>query len=289
MIEKTHYIQVKTSVGPAKIRIRIWSGGGSSEKTVICFHELGCNGGEFVFLAQYLTALGFNVICPDFIGHGRSTHFGKKEAYRWFNFLSCATEVVRCYSSSSTHLLGSSFGSSILLLYMLATQARPKSATFVDISLFRNIAVSEFYIGKVETLLGDEFEFLEQANRHFEKCRHPLDPEADHLKPLLIGSRFIRVNGKYRVDCDPYAVDGVKSESRLPFDYRREIPSLKSNSLFLYGSKSPLRMPAYFEEISATSPHVTYCDEIDGDHPPNLMSRKQITPILDFILRNQVS
>ena len=249
---------------------------------MICFHEQACTGAEFAFLAEALNSAGFEVICPDWIGHGQSTYFSDKGAYRWHDFVTCALHTVRHYSDQETHLLGASFGGMILFVLMVAARLAPKTATFVDIPLHKGVGPLELPL--VKQLVGHSFSRMEDAKKHFAEYRHPLHRDSAHLEEYLTANRFHVENGKVRVRCDPLVVARLEAQSGNAFDYRNDVPSLNCNSLFLYGRESANRDREFFEKLSTQSRHILYDDSIEGRHPPPLTSFSQIKPIVDFLI-----
>ncbi len=285
--EKIEYFPIKTSAGQGELAVRIWP---CREKKgrVLCFHEAACSGAEFIFLAEALNSAGFEVVAPDFIGHGRSTFFGQPDVYQWVEFVNCTARLVRRYTDDSTHLLGASFGGMALFIYMLAARNAPKSATFVDIPLYR--APAPGVRSRMMSLIRSEFDNLADAKAHFAACRHPLHPDALHLEPYLTEQRFHVVDGKFRIRCDPLAMDRYDADQRSlsgtkpGFNYLDELSSLRCNCLFLYGADSPNLNSEVFREVSERHPNLSF-DIIEGKHPPPLMSFAQIRPIVDFVER----
>src|SRR5579862_9463972 len=138
MEEKIEYMPVQTSAGVANLCVHIWPAPAPRGK-VICFHEMACTAVEFAFLAEVLNSAGFDVICPDWIGHGQSTYFSGKNAYRWYDFVACAMQTIRRYGVKDSHVLGASLGGMILFVLLVASRLKPKTATFVDIPLHKGV------------------------------------------------------------------------------------------------------------------------------------------------------
>lgn len=287
--EKIEYFRVPTSAGSAELAVRIWPCR-EQKGRVICFHEAVASGAEFVFLAEALNAAGFEVIAPDFIGHGKSTYFDNPDSYQWFEFVNCTARIVRRYSDESTHLLGASFGGMMLLIYLLAARITPRSAVFIDIPLYSTPPGDDSRCRMMKLIRAD-FDDLEEAKAYFAACRHALHSDARHLEPYLTEQRFHEVDGKIRVRCDRFAMDRHDehrhntAHPERAYSYVDELSALKSDCLFLYGADSQVRDDALVLELSDRHPRLNF-GIIEGGHPPPLMSFNQIGPIVEFLARH---
>lgn len=288
--EETEHFTVKLSSGPSELAVRKWQPRGTIRGRVVCLHEAACNSVEYAFLAEALNDAGFEVIAPDFPGHGGSTYFNDPKAYQWIDFANCAGRIVRRYLNEDAHLLGASFGGSLLLAYMLAAGTEARSAVFVDIPLQRGGVWRSRLLSPMMSLIRSDFDTLEEAKAHFASCRHPVHPDAKHLEPYLAEHRFCQENGRYRLKCDRHVMDfydlyrntrpgNASNTGRAKIDVVQE---LRCPSLFLHGAESRNRHSDIFDAIAREHPHLHF-GVIAGQHPPPLTSFEQIEPIVAFI------
>ena len=288
--EEIGYFQVKTAGGPAELAVRTWRPVKTPKGRVVCLHEAACNSIEFAFLAEAFIEAGFEVIAPDFPGHGGSTYFNDPAAYSWIDFASSAGRIVRRYMTDDAHLLGASFGGAVLLPYMLAAKTVARSAVFVDIPLQRGGLWRRRTLSPMMDLIRSDFETLDGAKAHFAACRHPLHPDAAHLEGYLTENRFHRVDGSYRLRCDRYVMDFFDEARNAPQPNTsgnsrpkiEVIPELQCPSLFLHGADSRNLHADTFRDVSRAHPHLHF-EVIAGAHPPPLTSFEQINSIVDFI------
>ena len=124
---------------PALISLREWRVA-KPQAQVICLHGLGVTGAEYAPMAASLNRAGFDVLAPDWIGHGDSEYIGNPQAYQWNCYFNCLATVFRHSHTPATHYVGASWGAAILLIFLLSRGILPRSSTFVDLALRRSPA-----------------------------------------------------------------------------------------------------------------------------------------------------
>ena len=90
-------------------------------------------GFDFDYLAERLAVAGWQVICPDLPGHGRSTQFNESDAYSTGNMSRVLAALFRAYARRNLPLsvLGTSWGGAAMLLF-LAAYRLPVDALIVN-------------------------------------------------------------------------------------------------------------------------------------------------------------
>lgn len=282
MTETTQKVEVAVTGRKAVLNVRKWSVA-SPKGVAICFHGLSVNSAEFVLLAEELNKNQFDVICPDWIGHGQSSWLGIGDAYRWNNYASCLSKVIHAFGQPGrTHLLGCSYGGVVLLLFLLASKFKPASATFVDVPVVARKELIDFNRVIAEVML-QEFPDLEAAINYLHRKRPSLADFPCHVAEFLARNRFIKTGGAYRIACDPAVSKGAEVEANTNFDFRPRLPCLHFDCLFLYGRLSPFSERDWFLELTKSNGQIRFNDGLNAGHPPSLLTYEQVKPIVQFM------
>lgn len=249
---------------------------------IICTHGIGSSGAEFAILAQCLNEHGYDVVCPDWLGHGESQYLWQEGAYRWEMYLRCLAAVTRKYRTGNLHFLGVSWGGMMLLLFLIATRLKPRSAIFVDVPLRFDPALA---IGAKGLRVQSEaaFDSIEAIERFLFGRRPELRPVPEEWRDYFREARFALRDGKYVMKFDPAAISVLESYSSGSFDNFRALDRFDFDMLFLYGTFSPYRDRARFAPIVAQHPNIRYADTLDAAHPPSLLEPHQFAPIVGFL------
>jgi pimeloyl-ACP methyl ester carboxylesterase len=249
---------------------------------LVCLHGLGATGAEFGVLAEGLNREGFEVVCPDWIGHGESTYFGNAAAYRWDRYARCLAQIYPHYASRRTHFLGTSWGSLMLLIFLLASQLKPRSAILVDTPLRAKPQVRNHY-RVIKALSQISLENAGAAEAALFELRPKLAAVPEHLKDYYREARFRTVEGKVRLSFDPAVVDAMEQDLNVIFDHRKALARIGFDALFLYGEDSPYREPELFTELCRDNPRVRLTDMPGTGHPPSLLLDEHLVPIMSFL------
>jgi pimeloyl-ACP methyl ester carboxylesterase len=255
-----------------------------SHGAIICAPGLTASGAEFHALGRRLSALGFDVICPDWPGHGDSPYAKDAKVYSWDSYVKTLRIIYRAYGGANAHFLGVSWGAVILLLLLLVNPIRPRSAVFVDLPLSSRPDIARAYEGMAK-LCEARFDSIEAAERYLREHRPDLVSVPPSMRSYYREARFARRDGKIVYKCDPRAVHAAAAQSDRPFDFLDYIRHIAFEALFLYGSNSPYRDPAAFSAICREKRHIEYVDTLEGGHPPGLLTEQQIRPVASFFAR----
>ena len=285
MTETSQKMEVVVNGGKAVVNVRKWSVA-SPKGVAICFHGLSVSSAEFVLLAEELNKNQFDVICPDWIGHGQSSYLGNGDAYRWDNYASCLSKVIHAFGQPGrTHLLGCSYGGIVLLLFLLASKFKPASATFVDVPVVARRELIDFN-QVIAEVVSQEFPDLEAATNYLHHKRPSLGEFPGHLAEFLTRNRFVKTGAAYRIACDPMVSKGAEVEVNANFDFRPRLSGLHFDCLFLYGCRSPFRERDWFLELTKSNGQIRFSDALNAGHPPSLLTYEQVKPIAQFMAEN---
>jgi pimeloyl-ACP methyl ester carboxylesterase len=248
----------------------------------ICLHGVGSSGAEFAILATRLNELGYDVVCPDWLGHGDSEYLWREDAYRWEHYLRCLAGVMNRYRTDKLHLLGVSWGGMMLLLYLVGSRFVPRSAVFVDVPLTANPALLQSAAGlRIQSEAA--FDSVEELERFLFARRPELRAGPAEWRDFFREARFIRRDGKYVMKFDQAAIAILSNYSGGRFDNFRALDRFGFDCLFLYGRFSPFRDPQRFQPYLARYPNIRYSDLLDAAHPPALLEPHEFEPIQKFL------
>ncbi|MDZ4738056.1 MAG: alpha/beta hydrolase [Rhodospirillaceae bacterium] len=280
---KPRHESVAIQFGPLvrRMNVRIWTPPGATRR-LICTHGMGASGAEFAVLAERLGASGFEVICPDWLGHGDSQFLWQVAGYRWETYVSSLVAVCRKYATGDEHLLGVSWGGMMLLLFLMYSRRRPRSALFVDTPIASNDALIRHHRSLHEQAEA-RFDSIDEAETYLFKRRPVLGQVPEHLRDYFRDARFHRQDEKIALKYDAKVVAAMGSYLGKKFDNSSTFPRLKCEALFLYGETSPYRNPALFDAVRVQHPNIAYWDALPGGHPPSLLEEAQIAPIEAYL------
>jgi pimeloyl-ACP methyl ester carboxylesterase len=281
MGERREALAVRLGTTPGLLNVRIWQTPQPKGK-VVCLHGLGASGCEFGVLAEHLNAKGYEVVCPDWIGHGDSQFFHDPAAYRWDQFVRCLAMIYRRYGSEQTHFLGASWGAMMLFLFLLSCRIEPKSAIFVDQALrsrpdrYRTNAI-------LREQSSARFDTFEEAEEFLHHQRPSLSVVPERFRAYYRTGRFHEREGKIAFKFDPAIMDAMTNDLDTTWNHLGALARIRFDALFLYGSRSELREPAAFQAACAGRSNLRYNDGLDAGHPPSMLVEDHLLPVSDFL------
>lgn len=281
--EKREILPIRLGGATGILLVRIWAVSNPRGR-VICTHGIGSSGAEFAILASRLNSRGFDVVCPDWLGHGESQYLWREGAYRWEFYVRCLAAVARKYHAENLHFVGVSWGGMMLLLYLLASRSAMRSAVFVDVPLCSNPALAQS-AGGLRVQAEAAFDSVEEIETFLYRRRPELRATPPEWQDYLRRSRFVERDGKYVMRFDPAAIAILEQYGAATFDNFRALPRVECEALFLYGILSPYRDPVRFAPVVAQQSNLVYSDTLDSGHPPALFGDHETGPIVKFIER----
>jgi pimeloyl-ACP methyl ester carboxylesterase len=248
---------------------------------VICLHGFGVTGAEYGPMADRLNRLRYDVVIPDWIGHGDSSHLGDATAYSWHSYEKCLGAVMRRHHSPMTHYVGTSWGGALLLLFLMARPVSPRSAILVDVPIRASPTIAS-HQAVFNAQNAMTFATIQEAKQFLEKQRPQFARVPPKFQHYFDTERFALKDGKVSFKFDP-AILAAAEQSMADFDWTKSLARLHFNVLFLYGQASPYRSIQDFMSICARMPNIRYRDDLTGGHPPMLLHEEQYRPIIEFI------
>jgi len=248
---------------------------------VICLHGLGVTGAEYAPMAASLNRAGFDVLAPDWIGHGDSEYFGDPQSYNWDCYIKCLAAVYRHRHSPLTHYVGASWGAAMLLIFLVSQGILPRSATFVDLALRGSPSRAKH--AEVLTEQSQRFASIAEAKAFLAMQRPEFAQVPDDFTGYFDEERYCRRDDGIAFKFDPSILPALAANLSLSFNYFPALKRIRVNALFLYGAKSPYRLPLEFMTACGRAPNIHYRDDLQAGHPPTLLHEDQFGHIVEFI------
>lgn len=281
MNERKTRFEVTLADKSVGISVREWRIG-RSKGQVICLHGLGVSGAEYAPMAMGLNEAGFDVLAPDWIGHGDSDYLGDPEAYDWTSYIKCLAAIVRHYPEPATHYVGTSWGGAILLIYLLSQRLRPGSATFVDVPIQSGDEIAQ-HGNVIAAQARETFSSIAEGNAFLAKLRPFMMRRPEAFTSFLDRERYRAKGDRFMFSFDPAIVPKFLESAQARYNHFMALRRLSFDMLFAYGASSPHRWPASYVASAEKSPLITYNGDMKGGHPPMLLFEEQFRGIVEFI------
>ena len=281
MNEQKTRIDVTLADKPVTISVREWRVG-KPKGRVICLHGLGVNGAEYAPMAEGLNKAGFDVLAPDWIGHGDSGYLGNPGNYDWTTYAKCLAAIAQRFHGPVTHYVGTSWGGAVLLIFLLSMRARPQSAIFVDVSI-KTSAETARQIEVLRQQVGQIFSSAAEGNAFLARLRPKLMELPERYKAYFDRERYRYDGDRLTFSFDPATLGHPDGSAEWKYDYFGELKRFSFDTLFLYGATSPYRWSDAHAALVRKSPLITYNGDMQGGHPPMLLFEEQFGPIVDYI------
>lgn len=283
MNERKSRLDIVLMEKPAAISVREWR----IERPrgqVICLHGLGVSGAEYAPMAEGLNKAGFDVVAPDWIGHGDSAWLKQPEAYDWTSYITCLAAVVRQNHGPATHYVGTSWGGAMLLVFLLTQRLRPRSAIFIDVPI-RDAEATTPFLDILAMQSRETFSSAAEGNSFLAPLRPYFLQVPERYRAYLDDERYHIVDDRYAFRFDPAILPKAIESTKLKYNRFPELRRLDFDVLFAYGATSPHRWPSNYAAVAAKLSRVHYEGNMPGTHPPMLLLDAQFKPVIDFIGR----
>lgn len=283
MNERKTQLDITLMDKPAAISLREWRVD-HPKGQVICLHGLGVSGAEYAPMAEGLNRSGFDVVAPDWIGHGDSTCLNDAQAYDWTSYIKCLTAVVRRHHGPATHYVGTSWGGAMLMVFLLSQRLRPQSATFIDVPI-RDAEETAQHLQILEAQACETFASIAEGNRFLVPLRPYFTRVPARFQDYLDRERYRPAGDRFVFRFDPAILPKAIESTRLKYNRFQELRRLSFDAFFAYGATSPHCWPASYTAVAEKLPRLHYEGNMPGAHPPMLLFEEQFSPIVDFIER----
>lgn len=151
--------------GYYRIAYTEWGNSEARGSTVICVHGLTRNGRDFDALANYLSAQGHHVFCPDVVGRGDSSWLKDSNHYNFDRYVMDLNVLISRTGASQVDWIGTSMGGIIGIMMASLPNSPIRKLILNDVGPqvpLHSLWQMAKYIGK-----DPKFTSKEQAKKHY--------------------------------------------------------------------------------------------------------------------------
>ena len=275
----TQEILIRLDDRYAAMFVRIWRPAGTPRATVFCLHGFTGNGADFDYLATFLCRNGFLVICPDLLGRGRSAYLGS--GYD-INVYSKCLRALGEFAGTENHFIGTSWGGSILLLFLQMTRSKAARIILNDVPMLGGPKVDAMRheVLRESTLA---FDTRTAARDYLSATRAAMGPVEDTVFNRYVENRIAAGPDGFRLAYDPATTGNFGALAGREYDLFPIAAKIDARILLLYGRDSQVIDRRAIERTRLARPDLWLVDNIDAGDPPSLMTLDQALLILGFL------
>jgi pimeloyl-ACP methyl ester carboxylesterase len=278
----TQEILIRVEDRYAAMFVRIWRPAATPPRgTVFCLHGFTGNGSDFDYLAAFLCRNGYLVICPDMLGRGRSAYLGAGAGYDVNVYYKCLRALGQ-FAGKENHFIGSSWGGTILLLFLYMTRTRAAKVVLNDVPMLGGLNVDHI---RNEIVRDSEalFETRAAAEDYVRATRSFMGPVEEIVFRRYVENKIVAAPGGYRLAYDPATTENFGAMKGRAYDLFAIAAKIEARFLLVYGRESNFIDRGAIERARALRPDLWFVDNIDAGHPPSLMTLDQALLILGFL------
>jgi pimeloyl-ACP methyl ester carboxylesterase len=275
----TQEILIRLGDRYASMFVRIWQPAGAPRGSVFCLHGFTGNGSDFDYLAAFLCRNGYLVICPDLLGRGRSAYLGG--GYDINVYYSCLRALGQ-FAGKENHFVGSSWGGTILLLFLYMTKARATKVVLNDVPMLGGANVDHI---RAEIVRDSEAKFATRADAeaYVRSTRSFMGPVEERVFSRYVANKIVSGPDGFRLAYDPATTGNFGSMAGRDYDLFQIVAKLQAHFLLMYGRDSNFIDRHAIERTRLVRPDLWVADNVDAGHPPSLMTIDQALLILGFL------
>ncbi|MDG4889249.1 alpha/beta hydrolase [Mesorhizobium sp. WSM4887] len=275
----TQEILIRLDDRYASMFVRIWQPAGAPRGTVFCLHGFTGNGADFDYLAALLCRNGYLVICPDLLGRGRSAYLGS--GYDINVYYNCLRALGQ-FAGKENHFIGSSWGGTILLLFLYMTRSRATKVVLNDVPMLGGANVDRI---RAEIIRDSEAKFATraEAEAYVRSTRSFMGPVEEAVFSRYVANKVISGPDGFRLAYDPATTGSFCSMAGRDYDLFQIVAKVQARFLLMYGRDSNFIDREAIERTRLVRPDLWVADNVDAGHPPSLMTLDQALLILGFL------
>jgi pimeloyl-ACP methyl ester carboxylesterase len=264
----------------AKLFVRVWKPE-ASIGTVFCIHGFTGNGSDFEYLADFLAANNYTVVCPDMLGRGLSAYLGEGANYD-FNLYAKCLRALDQFSGRENHYIGTSWGGTIALIYLYMVRARVTKVVLNDVPMLGGVDVDGI---RAEIVKDSQalFATRAEARDYVRSTRRFMGPVEEQVLARYIDNKIIETPAGFRLAYDPATTGNFAAMTGREYDLYALVAKINARFLFLYGRDSGFNDREAFDRARTVRPDLWRADNVDAGHPPSLMTLDQAMLILGFL------
>ena len=265
-----------------EIHVREW--GGANSPTIIMWHGLTRNGGDFGPLARAMAAEGFRVIAPDTLGRGLSAWAeNPKREYSFFNYAAHAVNLMDALGVVRCGWVGVSMGG-LLGMHLAAEdlKARIERLIIVDIGP----VLGGDALSRIGEYLGTELSFnsLAELENHLRQIYAPFGELSDaEWREMTVNSWRRLADGKIGMHYDVEIAEPFRASVAVNFDAWPTYEKIPCPILVLRGEHSDFLPQRLADEMASRHSNcrtemIPHCG-----HAPYLNTPMQIRLVREFL------
>ena len=275
----TQEILIRLDDRYAAMFVRIWRPAGTPRATVFCLHGFTGNGADFDYLATFLCFNGFLVICPDLLGRGRSAYLGS--GYD-INIYSKCLRALGEFASSENHFIGTSWGGTILLLFLHMTRSKATKIVLNDVPMRGGSKVDAM---RNEVLKESALTFPTRtaAKDYLSATTAVMGSVEETVFNRYVENRIATGPDGFRLAFDPTTTGNFGALAGREYDLFPAAAKIDARILLMYGRDSHFIDRQAIERMRLIRPDLGLVENIDAGNPPSLMTLDQALLILGFL------
>ena len=218
--------------------VRVWIPSGTPRGSVFCFHEFEGNGRDFDQLAALLCTNGYQVICPDILGRGKSGYIGDPDSYTPDLFMQCLSALNK-FGSKENYFIGVSWGATTLLISWTLASWKIAKLILVDPPLIGSPQVDEMR-DRILCNANAKFETRSAAEMYIRQSQQ--NSPGVNLPALdeLVKHRVLQEGDHYRLAFDPTTTDNLDKLREQPYDLLPVISQIDAPVLLFHSAETAL-------------------------------------------------
>jgi pimeloyl-ACP methyl ester carboxylesterase len=275
----TQEILIRLDDRYAAMFVRIWRPSGKARATVFCLHDFTGNGADFDYLAAFLCLNGYQVICPDLLGRGRSAYLGS--GYDIHVYTKCL-RALGDFAGTENHFIGSSWGGTILLLFMHITGSKASRVVLNDVPLLGSPKVDAM---RDEVLKESALAFATRATAtdYLSTTSGLMGSVEQNVLNRYVDNRIASGPAGFRLAFDPATTGNFEALAGRQYDLSPIVAKIEARTLLMYGCESQVIDREAINRTRLARPDLLIVDTIDAGNPPSLMTPHQALLILGFL------
>ncbi|SEG85999.1 alpha/beta fold hydrolase [Marinobacterium lutimaris] len=271
------------SGGFHRLHYQEW-GSASNERVLICVHGMARNSRDFDELALALSR-NYRVICPDLPGRGESDWLANPKDYSLVQYVQDMVALIARVDAARVDWIGTSLGGLIGICLAAQPNTPIRRLVLNDIGPFIPQAALQRIAGYLGDHRFDDESAMESWLRDLYTAFSGLsDRQWQHL--VTHGQRQCD-DGRLGLHYDPAIAVNAAENSRADVDIWSLWERVDCPQLLLHGRESDVLRLETVQQMQSRRPDLQV-HSLDGiGHAPALMSKDQITLLVDWLRATQ--
>lgn len=256
---------------------------------VVCAHALTRNSRDFDYLARTLQKT-YRVICPDFLGHGKSDYVGNARVYHFSQYMNDMVALLARIDAQEIHWVGTSLGGIIGMMLAAQPHSPLQSLIVNDVGMI----VPGPALQRMATYARNEhgFSSMEDAKSYFQTVLSPIGTlDSEKWTHITKYGTLASADGSLRLAHDPAIGEDFINQPIPTLHLESYWQSLHCPILILHGDHSDFLPPEIIRKMLYFQPDAQVISLPGCGHAPSLMEATQIDLIDTWLqgLKSDVS